>query len=63
MTVETIPDIDEAEVLVPLMDDLGLPTWFSYSVQGTTTRAGQPLSEAYAVLADSTSIIAAGIGR
>lgn len=61
LAVETIPDADEAEVLVPLLDDLGLPTWFSYSVQGTATRAGQPLSEAYAVLADSTSIIAAGI--
>ncbi|HPV80771.1 MAG TPA: homocysteine S-methyltransferase [Dermatophilaceae bacterium] len=61
LAVETIPDADEAEVLVPLLDDLGLPTWFSYSVAGTATRAGQPLSEAYAVLADSTSIIAAGI--
>jgi len=58
---ETIPDSDEAEVLVPLLEDLGLPAWFSYSVRGTTTNAGQPLPEAYAVLAGSRSIVAAGV--
>lgn len=61
LAVETIPDADEAEVLVPLLDELGLPAWFSYSVQGATTRAGQPLREAYAVLAGSASIVAAGV--
>lgn len=59
--VETIPDADEAEVLVPLLDELGLPAWFSYSVAGDATRAGQPLLAAYAVLAASTSIVAAGV--
>ena len=59
--VETIPDSDEAEVLVPLLDQLGLPAWFSYSVRGTTTNAGQPLSEAYAVVAGSRSVVAAGV--
>jgi homocysteine S-methyltransferase len=61
LAVETIPDADEAEVLVPLLEDLGLPAWFSYSVRGTTTNAGQPLPEAYAVLAGSRSIVAAGV--
>ncbi|EON22901.1 MULTISPECIES: homocysteine S-methyltransferase [Nocardioides] len=61
LAVETIPDADEAEVLVPLLDELGLPAWFSYSVSGDSTRAGQPLRDAYAVLADSTSIVAAGV--
>ncbi len=61
LAVETIPDADEAEVLVPLLDELGLPAWFSYSVSGDTTRAGQALSDAYDVLADSSSIIAAGV--
>src|SRR4051812_28404754 len=32
LAVETIPDADEAEVLVPLLDEIGMPTWFSYSV-------------------------------
>ena len=61
LAVETIPDADESEVLVPLLDELGLPAWFSYSVSGDTTRAGQPLPEAYAVLAGSAAIIAAGV--
>lgn len=61
LAVETIPDADEAEVLVRLLDELGLPAWFSYSVDGDATRAGQPLREAYDVLAGSSSIIAAGV--
>jgi homocysteine S-methyltransferase len=61
LAVETIPDSDEAEVLVPLLDELGLPAWFSYSVSGSSTRAGQTLASAYEVLAGSTSIVAAGV--
>ncbi len=61
LAVETIPDVEEAEVLVPLLDDLGLPAWFSYSVRGATTSAGQPLGEAYAVLAGSRSLVATGV--
>ncbi len=61
LAVETIPDADEAEVLVPLLDQLGLPAWFSYSVRGTTTSAGQPLAEAYAVVAGGRSVVAAGV--
>ena len=53
LAVETIPDLDEAEVLVPLLEELGLPYWFSYSVRGGATCAGQPLADAYAVLAGS----------
>jgi homocysteine S-methyltransferase len=59
--VETIPDSDEAEVLVPLLDELGVPAWFSYSVSGAVTRAGQPLAAAYAVLAGRSSLVAAGV--
>jgi homocysteine S-methyltransferase len=59
--VETIPDADEAEVLVGLLDDIGVPAWLSYSVRGSTTCAGQPLPEAYAVVAGCSSVIAAGV--
>lgn len=59
--VETIPDVEEAEVLVPLLDELGLPTWFSYSVEGARTRAAQPLEEAFTVAASSGSVIAVGV--
>jgi homocysteine S-methyltransferase len=61
LAVETIPDVREAEVLVPLLDDLGVDAWFSYAVADGRTRAGQPLDEAYAVVAGSTSVIAAGV--
>jgi homocysteine S-methyltransferase len=59
--VETIPDSDEAEVLVPLLDQLDVPAWFSYSVHGGSTNAGQSLSEAYAVVAGSRAVVAAGV--
>jgi homocysteine S-methyltransferase len=61
LAVETIPDSDEAEVLVALLDQLGVPAWFSYSVRDGATCAGQSLHEAYAVLAGSSAVIAAGV--
>ena len=61
LAVETIPDADEAEVLVPLLDEVGMPAWFSYSVANGATRAGQPLASAYDVLRGSTTISAAGV--
>ncbi|MGN7862742.1 homocysteine S-methyltransferase [Microbacterium sp. 22303] len=59
--VETIPDLEEAAVIAALLDDLGVPAWFSYSVRGDDTCAGQPLAEAYAALAGSRTVIAAGV--
>ncbi|MBO0841666.1 MAG: homocysteine S-methyltransferase [Nocardioides sp.] len=61
IAVETIPDIDEAEVLVELLDDIGLPVWFSYSCAGLSTRAGQPLADAFALAAEVRSIVAVGV--
>lgn len=61
VAVETVPDVEEAAVLVELLDDLGLPAWLSYAVRGSATCAGQPLDEAFAVLAGSTSLVAAGV--
>ena len=61
LAVETIPDADEAEVLVDLLGQVDVPAWFSYSVRGDTTNAGQPLAEAYAVVAGSRSVVAAGV--
>lgn len=59
--VETIPDVREAEVLVPLLDEIGLPAWLSYTVADGRTRAGQDLEEAFAVVAGSSSIVATGV--
>ena len=61
LAVETIPDADEAAVLAGLLDELGVPAWFSYSVRGDATSAGQPLPDAYAVLAGRPWLRAAGV--
>lgn len=61
LAVETIPDVDEAVVLAELLDEIGLPAWFSYSIRGNETCAGQSLTEAYAALADCSVLIATGV--
>jgi homocysteine S-methyltransferase len=61
LAVETIPDVDEAAVLVDLLDEIGVPAWLSYSCDGPATRAGQPLTDAFAVVASSTAVIATGV--
>jgi homocysteine S-methyltransferase len=61
LAVETVPDLDEAVVVADLLDDLGVPAWLSYSVAGGRTRGGQPLGEAYAVLAGRHHLVAAGV--
>lgn len=61
LAVETIPDVDEAEVLVDLLDGIDVPAWFCYSVRGEATAAGQPLTDAYALLAGHPTLVAAGV--
>ncbi|MEU8221134.1 homocysteine S-methyltransferase [Kribbella sp. NPDC048915] len=60
LAVETIPDTEEAEVLVELLRELDVPAWFSYSIDGDHTRAGQPLTEAFAIPAVD-QVVAIGI--
>jgi len=48
-------------VLVELLDELDVPAWFSYSVRGSTTSAGQPLDASYAALAGSRAIMFVGV--
>jgi homocysteine S-methyltransferase len=61
LAVETVPDIVEAEVIVDLLDDLGLPAWFSFSAHGGRTAAGQPLADAFAVAATAATVVAVGV--
>jgi homocysteine S-methyltransferase len=61
LAVETIPDVDEAEVLATLLDEVGLPAWFSYSIEGSRTRAGQPLEDAFAVAGSASCVFAVGV--
>lgn len=61
LAIETVPDVDEAEALMGLVRQVGMPAWLSYTVSGTQTRAGQPLEEAFAVAADVPEIVAVGV--
>jgi homocysteine S-methyltransferase len=61
LAIETVPDVDEAEALVRLLPEIGLPAWLSYTISGTTTRAGQPLADAFAVTAEIPEIVAVGV--
>ncbi len=61
LAVETIPDLDEAEVIVELLDQLEVPAWFSFSAAGLQTRAGQPLADAFAVAGSAGAVFAVGV--
>jgi homocysteine S-methyltransferase len=61
LAVETVPDTDEAQALVGLIAEYGVPAWLSYTIDGTATRAGQPLADAFAVTADVPEIVAVGV--
>ena len=61
LALETIPDVDEAEALVNLVRSLGVPAWLSYTIDGTRTRAGQPLADAFAVAVGIPEIVAVGV--
>jgi homocysteine S-methyltransferase len=61
LALETVPDVDEAEALVDLVRSVGVPAWLSYTVDGTKTRAGQPLADAFAVAAGVPEIVAVGV--
>ncbi|MEM6107307.1 homocysteine S-methyltransferase [Mycobacterium sp. 050272] len=61
LACETVPDADEAEALVDLVRTVGVPAWLSYTIDGTATRAGQPLAEAFAVAAGVDEIVAVGV--
>ncbi|MEO6792780.1 MAG: homocysteine S-methyltransferase [Mycobacterium sp.] len=61
LALETVPDVDEAEALVSLVREAGVPAWLSYTIEGTRTRAGQPLTEAFALTAGVPQIVALGV--
>jgi homocysteine S-methyltransferase len=61
LALETIPDALEGEALVAALDGLAVPAWLSYSISGTRTRAGQPLTEAFAVAAAAPQVVAVGV--
>ena len=61
LALETVPDVDEALALAAALAGSPVPAWLSYSVSGASTRAGQPLPEAFAAVADVPEIVAVGV--
>jgi homocysteine S-methyltransferase len=61
LALETVPDVDEAEALVGLVREAEVPAWLSYTIDGASTRAGQPLRDAFAVAAGVPQIVAVGV--
>ncbi len=61
LALETIPDADEAEALMTAISGLGRPAWLSYTIDGGSTRAGQPLDRAFALAADVPEVVAVGV--
>ncbi|MFD3612760.1 homocysteine S-methyltransferase [Streptomyces atroolivaceus] len=61
LALETVPDIDEAEALLRVVQELEVPVWLSYSVAGDRTRAGQPLAEAFELVAGIDQVVAVGV--
>jgi homocysteine S-methyltransferase len=61
LALETVPDTVEAEALLRAVRGLGVPAWLSYTVDGGRTRAGQPLEDAFALVADAEEVVAVGV--
>lgn len=61
LACETIPDIDEAEALLGLIDECDTPAWLSYTVRGGRTAAGQRLEDAFAAAQGVDKVVAVGV--
>lgn len=61
LALETVPDADEAAAMLRAVEGCGVPVWLSYSIVGETTRAGQPLRDAFALAAGNEQVIAVGV--
>jgi len=61
LALETVPDVDEAEAMLRAAGSTGVPVWLSYTIEGDRTRAGQSLSDAFALAADNPQVIAVGV--
>lgn len=64
LALETMPDLDEVEVLLDLINESGsvLPFWVSYSCQeNLQTNAGQKFSDAVALVSSHPNAVAVGV--
>lgn len=61
LALETVPDMDEAQALLRVAGECGLPVWLSYTVAGDRTRAGQRLEEAFGMVDGVEQVVAVGV--
>ncbi|MDI6102009.1 homocysteine S-methyltransferase [Actinoplanes sp. NEAU-A12] len=61
LALETVPDVAEAEAMIQVVQELGMPAWLSYTIDGDRTRAGQSLGEAFRLAAGVNEVIAVGV--
>jgi homocysteine S-methyltransferase len=61
LAVETIPCLAEVEALCAELAALQAPAWLSVTCTGTTTRAGEPATEAFAMAGECAPVIAVGV--
>lgn len=61
LAIETIPDLDEAAVLLDLAEELAMPAWLSCTVAGDRLRDGRPAVEAFALAAGRSAVVAVGV--
>lgn len=62
LAVETIPCLAEVEALLAEIDGSGVPCWLSLTcASASTTRAGEPVVDAFAMARDVAEVIAVGI--
>lgn len=61
LAIETIPCLAEVEAVLAELDGTGWAAWLSLSAAGSSTRAGEPLAEAFAMAADVAEVIAVGV--
>ncbi|MEU1277193.1 homocysteine S-methyltransferase [Streptomyces sp. NPDC005805] len=61
LALETVPDAEEAAVLLDAAAGCGVPVWLSYTVAGGRTRAGQELAEAFALARGREEVVAVGV--
>lgn len=61
LALETVPDVVEAEAMLRVVEELGVPAWLSYTIDGVHTRAGQPLGEAFGLAEGLDDVLAVGV--
>ncbi|MEO8107420.1 MAG: homocysteine S-methyltransferase, partial [Actinomycetes bacterium] len=61
LAFETIPCAAEVEAVLTEIDGLGIDCWVSVSIEGSRTRAGEPVADVAAMVKDVDEVVAFGV--